>query len=203
MRSNSCCRFRPRVIPMRFNGPINPPMKRILAIALLATSLTVSAPAVIVGASVGYLTDSQDTYFAARAGLEFNSTDSLAHIGEIEIGYTSDSEGGAEASLLPLTLNYRAQFAGTGRIGGYAGFGAGMARTRVSVPGSGVPRISDSGTSFAAQGFAGVSFRVSPTASLDLGLHAPGLQLDVVDPDVAGAEVGDDLAIEAALHLKF
>jgi len=91
-------------------------MKRILAIALLASSLTVSAPAVIVGASIGYLTDSQDTYFAARAGIEFNSTDSLAHIGEFEIGYTSDSEGGAKASLLPLTLNYRAQFNGVASV---------------------------------------------------------------------------------------
>jgi hypothetical protein len=131
-------------------------MKRILAIALLAASLTASAPAVIVGASIGYLTDSQDTYFAARAGTAFSSTDSLAHIGELEIGYTSDSEGGAKASLLPLTLNYRAQFTGTGKIGGYAGLGTGLVRTRVSVPGSGVPTISDSGTSLAAQGFAGV-----------------------------------------------
>jgi hypothetical protein len=127
-------------------------MKRILAIALLAASLTASAPAVIVGASIGYLTDSQDTYFAARAGTAFSSTDSLAHIGELEIG----SEGGAKASLLPLTLNYRAQFTGTGKIGGYAGLGTGLVRTRVSVPGSGVPTISDSGTSLAAQGFAGV-----------------------------------------------
>jgi opacity protein-like surface antigen len=186
-----------------FNGPTNQPMKRIPAIALFAASLAVSAPAVIVGASVGYLTDSQDTYCAARAGIAFNSTNSLAHIGEFEIGYTSDSESGAEASLLPLTLNYRAQFTGTGQIGGYAGFGAGLARTRVSVPGSGVPTISDSGTSFAAQGFAGVSFRLSPTASLDLG--ARYLWIDDVKLQAWGvkAEVGDDLAIEAGLHLRF
>jgi opacity protein-like surface antigen len=178
-------------------------MKKLLTLALLAAGLAVSAPAVIVGASVGYLTDSQDTYFAARAGLEFNSTNSLAHLGEFEIGYTSDSEGGAKASLLPLTLNYRAQFTGTGKVGGYAGFGAGLARTRVSVPGSGVPTISDSGTSFAAQGFAGVSFRLSPAASLDLG--ARYIWIDDVKLQAWGvkAEVGDDLAIEAGLHLRF
>lgn len=178
-------------------------MKKILAIALLTASLAVSAQAVIIGASVGYLTDSKEPYFAARAGIEFSSAGSLSHIGEFEIGYTSDSAGGAKASILPVTLNYRAQFAGTGKIGGYAGFGAGFARTSVSVPGSGVPRISDNGTSLALQGFAGVSFQLSPAASLDLG--ARYIWIDDVKLQVFGvkAEVGDDLALECGFHVRF
>jgi len=178
-------------------------MKKILAIALLTAGFAVSAPAVIVGASVGYLTDSKEAYFAVRAGTEFSSNATLSHNGEFEIGYTSDSEGGAKASILPLTLNYRAQFAGTGKIGGYAGFGAGFARTSVSVPGSGLPRISANGTSFAAQGFAGVSFQLSPTASLDFG--ARYIWIDDVKLQLWGvkAEVGDDLALECSLHLRF
>lgn len=187
------------------SGPTNPNtlMKKILAIALLTTGLAVSAQAVIIGASVGYLTDSKEAYFAARAGTEFSSTSSLAHIGEFEIGYTSDSEGGAKASIVPFTLNYRAQFAGTGKIGGYAGFGAGFARTSVSVPGSGLPRISDHDTSLALQGFAGVSFQVSPTTSLNLG--ARYIWIDDVKLQAWGvkAEVGDDLALECGFHVRF
>ena len=171
-------------------------MKKLLAIALFAASLALPAQAVFVGASVGYLTDSKDTYFAGRIGTEFSSNATLSHNGEFEIGYTSDSEGGAKASILPLTANYRAQFAGNDKFGGYVGLGAGLARTKISGFG-----LSDNDWSLALQGFAGVSLKISPTASLDLGAR----YIWVNDVKLLGVnlDVGDDLALEVGFHVKF
>lgn len=171
-------------------------MKKIVAIALLAASSAIPAHAVIVGASVGYLTDAQDTYIAARVGGVFNSSNSINSIGEFEIGYTSDSEGGAKASILPLTLNYRAEFRSGQMLDYYLGAGAGMARTRVSGFG-----VSDSDSSFVAQAFAGASFRMTDNTSFDVGLRY--IWLDDVKLAGQSIELGDDLAIEAGMHFRF
>ncbi len=176
-------------------------MKKLLS-ALLALSLAVSAQAVIVGASIGYLTDAKEAYYAARVGIEFSSTNSLAQIGEFEIGYTSQTNGSAKGDFMPVTVNYRAQFARDGKIGGYVGFGAGFARTSVTVPANvSINGLSDSGTSFAAQGFAGVSFKLSDTASFNLG--ARYIWLDNVKLFGTSVHLGDDTSIEAGLHFKF
>lgn len=176
-------------------------MKKILITLLVAAGLATSAQALIVGASVGYLTDAKEAYYTARVGSEFSSTNSVTHIGEFEIGYTSQTDGGVRGEFMPVTANYRAQFAGTGKVSYYAGLGAGFARTSVRIPGSGVRYISDSGTSFAAQAFAGVSFLLSDTASLDLG--ARYIWLDNVNLLGANIHLGDDTSIEAGMHFKF
>jgi hypothetical protein len=130
-------------------------MKHIVSTVLLATSLAVtSAHAVIVGASVGYLTDAKDEYIAARVGTQFGTNQSLTQIGEFEIGFTSQSESGITADFMPITLNYRVESAATGKFGTYAGVGAGMAMTKVKAPYG----ISADNWSFAAQGL-----RVFPT----------------------------------------
>ena len=60
-------------------GPTTPaPQEKILAFALIITAFAASAQAVIIGVSIGYLTDSKDTYFAARAGIEFSTAGSFA-----------------------------------------------------------------------------------------------------------------------------
>ncbi|HUG09598.1 MAG TPA: outer membrane beta-barrel protein [Opitutaceae bacterium] len=171
-------------------------MKKILSIALFASALAASAHAVIVGASIGYLTDGEDTYFAARAGGVFSSSDSISHILEFEVGYTSDSEGGVDGSILPVTLNYRADFARGQKVGYYVGGGAGMARTKVSGFG-----ISENDWSFAMQGFAGVSMRVSERSSINLG--ARYIWLDDITLLGESISLGDDLAIEAGFQIRF
>jgi opacity protein-like surface antigen len=126
----------------------------------------------------------------------FGSSDSVSHIGEFEVGYTSESEGGLQASILPVTLNYRASFAGGQKVGYYAGAGAGMARTKVSGLG-----VSENDWSFAMQGFAGVSLKTSENASLDFGLRY--IWLDDAKLLGQSIELGDDLAIEAGFHIRF
>jgi opacity protein-like surface antigen len=173
-------------------------MKHIASTLLFATSLAVtSAHAVIVGASVGYLTDAKDEYVAARVGTQFSANQSIAHIGEFEIGYTSQSESGITADFMPVTLNYRAEFANAGKFGTYAGVGAGMAMTKVKAPYG----ISADNWSFAAQGFAGVSYKVSDKARLNLG--ARYVWIDDVRLLGSKVEVGDDVALEIGFGFKF
>ena len=171
-------------------------MKRILALAFLAACLAVPARALIVGADVGYLTDGQDAYFAARAGEVFNTTGSVSHIAEIEIGYNSDSESGIHGTIMPVTVNYRALIGGSRSMDYYLGGGLGEARVHVSGYG-----LSDSDWAFAAQAFGGVSFRISDTASLEVGLRY--IWIDDVEMLGTSVEMGDDLAVEGGLTFRF
>lgn len=185
-------------------------MKKILTIALLATGLAVSAQAATTaGFEAGYLTDSKDAYLAARLGYEFKADTSASHQVELELGYTKDSEtfagaGGpvtAALKLMPLTVNYRAVFPGTGKLGYYLGGGIGVCQSRISVSGSGVPSISDSDSSLALQAFVGVNYKVSTNTTLNLGAKylwfGEATLLGIND------DVGDDLAIMAGVSFKF
>jgi opacity protein-like surface antigen len=168
-----------------------------LLLALLAAGLAASAQAVIVtGFSLGYLTDSKEAYYAGRIGTELKADTAVTHLAKIEIGHTSDSEGGAHGSIPPVTLSYRAQFPGNNLFGGYVGGGFGTARTYVSGYG-----LSDSNWSFCYQLFAGVSFQISPSASFDIG--ARYIRIDDVKLLGTKIDMGDDTALEAGFHVRF
>lgn len=176
-------------------------MKKLLLSSLLALGLGASAQAAVTtGADVGYLFDSEEAYYTGRLGFEFNHSLSYSHQLEVEVGYTQTSEAGGDASLLPVTLNYRLQAEAAGPWGYYAGLGAGFARTRVDGVSIGGPvRLHDS--SFAAQAFAGVEYRFTPAAAATVGLR----YIWVDDVKLAGTSVkiGDDVALSAGLHFKF
>lgn len=176
-------------------------MKKFVSLALIAASLAVSARALVVGADAGYLIDAEEEYISGRIGHAFKSDDSLVHHVELELGYTSQKEAGAKGSFMPVTVNYRAESIAANKLGFYFGGGAGFARTKVSFPGSGVPTISDSGTSFALQGFVGVSYQVSTNGAFHLG--AKYIWIDDVDILGSSAEVGDDFAFSAGFSVKF
>jgi opacity protein-like surface antigen len=174
-------------------------MKQIVSIALLATCLAVtSAKAIIVGASVGYLTDAKEAYVAARVGTQFSATPTLAQIGEFEIGYTDQSDSLVKARFMPLTANYRIEFTGNGKFVPYFGVGAGAANTRVKVSSYG---ISESDWSFAAQGFAGVSYKMTDKVSVNAG--ARYIWIDDVNFLGTKVEIGDDVSLELGLHVRF
>ncbi len=176
-------------------------MKKLLTALFIITGLAASAQAVIiVGADAGYLLDSEEEYLSARLGFEFKATEKASHQLELEVGYTEAEEAGLEADLLPVTLNYRLQAAGNGGFGYYAGVGAGFARTSIDgVSIFGPVRLRD--TSFAAQGFAGVTYQVGPSTTLSLGAK----YIWVDDADFAGTtvEVGDDVALQAGFSFRF
>jgi opacity protein-like surface antigen len=188
-------------------------MKKLVLLALVATSLAVSARALILGADIGYLTDNKDAYYSARVGWDFKSGPELSHQLELELGYTqhTDSETypapltpttiTVKSKIQPITVNYRAETTRAGKLGYYFGAGVGVSRTSVSMPGSGVPTISDSASGFTLLAFTGVSYQASPTATLHLG--AKYLWIDEVKLLGTTIEVGDDIALTAGVSFKF
>lgn len=171
-------------------------MKKFVSLALIAASLAVSARALVVGADAGYLLDSEEEYISGRIGHAFSSDDSLVHHVELELGYTNEKESGVKGSILPLTVNYRAESIAANKLGFYFGVGAGLARTKVSGFG-----LSDSGTSFAAQALVGLSYQVSANGALHLGVKY--IWIDEVELLGIGTDVGDDVALSAGFSVKF
>lgn len=172
-------------------------MNKILTIALLATGLAVSAQsATTVGFEAGYLTDSEDAYLAARLGYEFKADTSLSHQAEIELGYSDTSDSGVRFKIMPLTLNYRAEFVSSGKLGYYLGGGVGICRNSISGYG-----LSDSDSALALQAFVGVNYKVSPSATAHLGVK----YLWIGEANLVGItdDVGDDLAVMAGVSFKF
>ena len=175
-------------------------MKHITSTALLAISLAVtSAQALTVGTSAGYLLDAEEEYITARVGSQFGSSQGIAHNGEFEIGFSSQSEDIGRGEYLPLMINYRAEFTNTGKFLPYLGLGAGAARTQVKI--FGYSTFNEKDWSFAAQGFAGVSYQVSQKASLSAG--ARYIWIDDASYRGVKVEVGDDVALELGLHIRF
>lgn len=184
-------------------------MKKLVSLILVATSLAVSARALIVGAEIGYLTDNQDAYYSGRVGWDFKSGPEMSHQLELEVGYTQHSETvsllgssvTAKSKITPFTVNYRAETTRAGKLGYYFGAGLGLARTSFNMPGSGVPTISDSASGFAVQAFTGVSYQPSAATTLHLGVKY--LWIDDVDMFGSSVEVGDDIALMAGVSFKF
>lgn len=171
-------------------------MKKFVLISLIAASLAVSAKALIIGAGVGYLVDGEEAYATLRVGHQFKTATSVAHIGEIEVGYTSESEAGVSAKFMPVTLNYRAELSPNAAVSYHVGFGAGSARTQVK---SWLGSTDD--WSFAAQGFAGVGFH--PTKAVTINLGARYIWIDDVSIYGTEVEVGDDVSLELGVSIKF
>lgn len=176
-------------------------MNKLVSLALVASSLAVSAPAFVGGFDVGYLTDAKEEYISARLGHVFATDTNLAHQVEIEIGYTSQKDSGVEGDFLPVTVNYRAESKAGEKLGYYFGLGAGFARTKVTIPGSGVMYISDKGSSFAAQAFTGLSYSLAPTTALHLGVKY--IWIDDVDLLGTSVDVGDDFVLSAGISFQF
>lgn len=176
-------------------------MKKILtASLLLLTALTASAQTVVTGAEAGYLLDSEEAYLSGRVGLELRANGPFSHQLEIEVGYTDKKEFGVKADLLPVTLNYRLVVSGPQRVGWYLGGGAGFARTRMDGVSIGGPiKLRDE--SFAAQGFAGLTYQAGPSTTLSLG--AKYIWID--DVTLAGTRfsVEDDVGLTGGITFRF
>ena len=187
---------RPVIIPTK-----QMKLKKILPALFIVTGLAVSSRAVVIASETGYLLDSKEAYFTARAGFDLKTDTAAAHQLALEVGYTQDHASGAKSSLLPVTLNYRFETApGAGPFGYYAGVGAGVAHTRLEgVSINGPVTLSDD--SFAAQAFAGVTYRITPAATLSLGAK----YIWVDDVKLAGTklDVGDDVALQAGFSFRF
>src|SRR5690606_37759049 len=110
-------------------------------------------------------------------------------------------ESGVEMYLVPVMLNYRAEILSTGKFAPYVGVGAGAARVNVEQSFGG-PSRADKDTTFAAQAFAGVTYKATEKVSLHLGaryIWIGEIQLFASSP----FELGDDVSLEAGISFKF
>ena len=172
-------------------------MKKYLTLTFIIIAIAVSAKAEIVGgATVGYLNDSKEGYYTARLGYQFKSAGTAAHIVELEVGYSSDSDAGAKISLVPVTLNYRTEIPTSENWGVYLGAGLGQGNVKVRYW-----AFNGSDWTFVGQAFAGVSYKISDSAKLTLG--ARYVSFDNVDFLGSSIEVGDDVSFELGLGFKF
>jgi opacity protein-like surface antigen len=171
-------------------------MKKLIALAILATSLAVSARAIIVGVDAGYLLDSEEEYISARLAFPLKVQGTLTQQLELEAGITSMEDSGVKGDFLPVTVNYRLESTPAGKLGYY--FGAGVGSAFVDVSGFG---LSDNDVTLALQAFAGVTYRASAAVSLHAGLK----YLWMGDAELFGSslEVGDDVVLSAGISFKF
>lgn len=181
-------------------------MKKLRLLALLIAGLATAAQAAITaGLEIGYLTDSKDPIYSARAGWEFKSGGSLAHQVELEFSRAEDKEGDPfvdyRLKLTPIMVNYRAETTAANKLGYYFGAGVGQSKVSFSVRSSGLPFISDSANALAYQAFAGIRYQVSPNVTLQAGVKY--LKIDDVTFLGTEVEVGDDLAITGGLSFRF
>jgi opacity protein-like surface antigen len=175
-------------------------MKKFLLPLFLASVVAASAQTLVTGADVGYLIDADETYSTARLGWQFKANETYAHELGVEVGYTRATEAGGKATLLPVTANYRLSSTISGRLGYYFGVGAGFARVRadgVSINGP----VSLRDTSFAAQGFTGLTWQASDAVAFTAG--AKYIWIDDVRLAGTSVEIGDDIAFSAGISIKF
>lgn len=164
-------------------------------LALLGIASAASAATPYVGASVGYLVDTQDPLFTTRVGAEFAKQDKLTHSAELEIGMTRDSEYGVSMDIVPIMANYRLGIGLSPKVSLDLGAGLGMSWTKLKYYGS------SNDTAFTYQGLAGVNFALTEKTILGLGVR----YINIGEASLHGitADVGDDLSIELGLKFKF
>ena len=175
-------------------------MNKIIAFAGFALAASQLAAGVYVGASAGYLIDSEEELIAARVGFVLKEAASIQHSLEAEVGLSSDSGYGLEMDIIPVLVNYRATFTVPGPVTPFAGAGVGFSHVQVREEGSSF-EIDDGANPLTTQVFGGASFSVAPMVSL----HAAARYIWIDDADLFGTsiEVGDDIALELGVTIHF
>ena len=151
-----------------------------------------------VGGSVGYFFDAEEAYYTLHLGAKIAETGSVTHSLFVEGLYTeTDSFAGiVNTDIIPVTLNYKADFAINDRLSFYAGLGVGGA----FVDSSAGP-FDDDSVELAAQIFAGLGYDVTE----NFEIYGGGRWLWVDDSSVGpvSVEIGDDIGAELGLRFKF
>lgn len=163
----------------------------------------------IAGLGVDYLLDAEEAYYNGHFGYDFG----CGHALFLEAGWLQQDQDfsalvpgavpiglNVELDVIPITLNYKYEYAFTPQLAFYAGLGAGASYTDVEIS-AGPFGVSDDSWSFTAQAFAGLAYNVSDSFTIYGG--ARYLWLD--DPTVFGVNVGnlDDVGIGGGVRFKF
>ncbi|RYD54029.1 MAG: porin family protein [Verrucomicrobiaceae bacterium] len=150
------------------------------------------------GGSVGYFFDNEEAYYTLHFGAKIAETGSVTHSLFVEGLYTeTESFGGiVDTDVIPVTLNYKADFALNSKLSAYVGAGVGGAFVD-----SEAGAFSDDSVELAAQVFAGLGYNVTDNFEIYSGVR----WLWVDDSEIANVsvEVGDDVGAELGLRFKF
>lgn len=174
------------------------------------------------GGSVGYLTDIEEAMYTLHLGSEYVCDNhDCSHAIFLEVGYVDDDASTSiqdpnstapllvdldlDASIVPLTLNYKFEKGLTQNLNWYLGAGAGVAFVDFDVD-STIGDESFDDTTFYAQAFAGIVYNFSESFESFLG--ARYIYMD--DPDLTGIDEFDneisldgDVLVELGLRYNF
>jgi len=182
------------------------------------------------GASVGYLTESENMMYNLHLGVT-NSCWTVAGWNLslfAEVGFTEDSwrdsgsyttgisqltrvywDNKIDIDIVPITANIKFEHALSGNLNAYIGAGLGVAWIGVSEKGWETPvggitssySNSDSDWVFTAQVFAGLSYNVSQACEI----YGGGRWIYLANPNLMGAsqDISDDWLLELGARYKF
>lgn len=149
-----------------------------------------------VGGSVGYFFDHEEAYYTLHFGAKIAETGSVTHSLFVEGLYTEISDNFIDSDLIPVTLNYKADFALTDSLNFYAGLGLGAAFIDSSAG-----AFDDENVEMAAQIFAGLGYDV--TDNFEIYGGARWLWVDDSSVGPLPVDNGDDIGAELGLRFKF
>jgi opacity protein-like surface antigen len=175
-------------------------MKHLICSLLLIASASFAVAKPYVGASFGYLIDSEESMISGHIGYNLASGTGATHGIELEVGETSFREEIFKASITPILANYRFAVPFGSRFDFFGGLGLGLSEVRVSGRGF-ATGIRDSDSGFTAQAFAGFAFNVTPKVSFTVGAR----HFRIGDVELFDVEdtLGDDTSIEAGIRIRF
>lgn len=175
-------------------------MKNLICSLLLIVSASVAVAKPYVGASIGYLIDSEESMISGHVGYALPSGGNVTHGIELEVADTSFREEIFKASITPILANYRFSAPFSSRFDFFGGLGLGLSQVRVSGRNF-ATGIRDSDSGFTAQAFAGVAFNVTPAVSFTVGArHFRVGEVKLFDVEDT---LGDETSIEAGIRIRF
>ena len=148
------------------------------------------------GVGADYMFDAEEVFFNGHFGYDFGSGSSLF----LEAGWISNEDSGFPAAvdvdIVPITIDYKYEFAFSDTFGLYVGAGVGGANVDVSAG-----FVSGDDWVLAAQAFAGLVFEVTPNFEIYTGLRY--LWVDDADVLPANSNGFDDVGIGAGIRFNF
>jgi len=148
------------------------------------------------GGSVGYLIDNEEEFYTLHLGMKIAESGPITHSIFLEGAYAEFSNFALETDVLPVTLNYKLDYALTDSFSFYAGAGLGAAFVDTSF---GV--FDDSSTELTGQIFAGIGYDVCEHFQLYSG--ARWIWIDDSKLGPLSVDLGDDVGVELGGRLKF
>jgi opacity protein-like surface antigen len=150
-----------------------------------------------VGGSVGYLFDNEEEFYTLHFGAKIAETGPVTHSLFLEGAYAEFSTFGViDTDVIPVTLNYKADYALTDSLSLYAGLGLGGAFIDSSVG-----PFSDDSVELTGQIFAGLGYDVTETFEIYGG--ARWIWVDDTSIGPVSVDLGDDVGAELGLRFKF